>query len=76
MMPGKPGYRSAVGVMLLNPAGQVFVAHRIDMPMMPAWQMPQGGIDPGETPQQAVFRELREEIGTDRLRSSAKAEFG
>ena len=65
-MPGKQGYRSAVGVMLLNPAGQVFVARRIDMPMMRAWQMPQGGIDPGETPQQAAFRELREEIGTDK----------
>jgi putative (di)nucleoside polyphosphate hydrolase len=65
-MPGKQGYRSAVGVMLLNPAGQVFVARRIDMPMMRAWQMPQGGIDPGETPQQAAFRELREEIGTNK----------
>jgi putative (di)nucleoside polyphosphate hydrolase len=66
MMPGKQGYRSAVGIMLLNQAGQVFVARRIDMPTMAAWQMPQGGIDPGETPRQAAFRELREEIGTDK----------
>jgi putative (di)nucleoside polyphosphate hydrolase len=66
MMPGKPGYRSAVGVMLLSRAGEVFVARRIDMPMLPAWQMPQGGIDPGETPVQAALRELKEEIGTDK----------
>jgi len=65
-MPGKQGYRSAVGIMLLNQAGQVFVARRIDMPTVAAWQMPQGGIDPGETPRQAAFRELREEIGTDK----------
>jgi putative (di)nucleoside polyphosphate hydrolase len=65
-MPGKLGYRSAVGVMLLSRAGEVFVARRIDMPVMPAWQMPQGGIDPGETPVQAALRELKEEIGTDK----------
>jgi putative (di)nucleoside polyphosphate hydrolase len=53
--------------MLLNRTGQVFVARRIDMPKLPAWQMPQGGIDPGETPRQAALRELKEEIGTDRV---------
>jgi putative (di)nucleoside polyphosphate hydrolase len=61
-----PGYRPAVGIMLLNRHGGVFVARRIDMPMLPAWQMPQGGIDPGETPRQAAVRELKEEIGTDK----------
>jgi putative (di)nucleoside polyphosphate hydrolase len=50
--------------MLLNRHGEVFVGRRIDMPVMPAWQMPQGGIDPGETPRQAAMRELEEEIGT------------
>jgi len=65
-MRAKPRYRAAVGVMLLNHTGEVFVARRIDMPMMPAWQMPQGGIDPGETPLQAALRELKEEIGTDK----------
>src|SRR4029077_6820138 len=64
-----PGYRPGVGIMLLNRAGEVFVGRRIDMPAMPAWQMPQGGIDPGETPLQAALRELKEEIGT------AKAEL-
>jgi len=62
-----PFYRPAVGIMLLNPAGLVFVGRRIDMPAgLAAWQMPQGGIDPGETPRQAAFRELKEEIGTDK----------
>jgi 8-oxo-dGTP pyrophosphatase MutT (NUDIX family) len=40
-------YRAAAGVMLLSPAGQVFVAQRIDT-TLEAWQMPQGGLDPGE----------------------------
>jgi putative (di)nucleoside polyphosphate hydrolase len=62
-----PGYRPGVGIMLLNRAGEVFVGRRIDMPAMPAWQMPQGGIDPGETPLDAALRELKEEIGTDKV---------
>ena len=66
MLGQTPRYRRAVGIMLLNRAGEVFVARRIDLPTMPAWQMPQGGIDPGETPLQAALRELKEEIGTNR----------
>ncbi|MBV9587069.1 MAG: RNA pyrophosphohydrolase [Alphaproteobacteria bacterium] len=62
-----PFYRPAVGIMLLNAAGLAFVGRRIDMPAgLAAWQMPQGGIDPGETPREAAFRELQEEIGTDK----------
>src|SRR2546423_11353441 len=57
-------YRPAVGIMLLNAQREVFVARRRDMSIIPAWQMPQGGIDPGETPRQAALRELEEEIGT------------
>jgi putative (di)nucleoside polyphosphate hydrolase len=58
-------YRPGVGIMLLDSAGRVFVGRRIDMPAgMAAWQMPQGGIDPGETPGEAALRELHEEIGT------------
>jgi putative (di)nucleoside polyphosphate hydrolase len=51
--------------MLLNRSGQVFVGKRIDQ-TVESWQMPQGGIDPGETPRQAVLRELLEETGTDK----------
>ena len=54
-------YRRCVGVMLLNPAGHVFAGERIDTPG--AWQMPQGGIDPGESPAEAAQRELWEETG-------------
>lgn len=59
------GYRSAVGIMLLNSQGEVFVGRRIDMPGTAAWQMPQGGIASGETAREAAFRELKEEVGTD-----------
>lgn len=57
-------YRPCVGLMLLNARGQVFVAQRVDV-RGAAWQMPQGGIDEGESPRQAAMRELKEEIGTD-----------
>ncbi|RVU36677.1 RNA pyrophosphohydrolase [Hwanghaeella grinnelliae] len=55
-------YRPCVGVMLLNTAGQVFVGNRIDVPG-DHWQMPQGGIDHGESPAEAAFREVQEETG-------------
>ena len=58
-------YRPCVGMMLVNIEGHVFVADRTDM-NEPAWQMPQGGIDEGETPESAAWRELAEEVGTDR----------
>ena len=56
-------YRPCVGVMLLNTRGHVFVGNRIDM-LGENWQMPQGGIDEGETPRDAALRELEEEAGT------------
>ena len=56
-------YRPCVGIILLNSAGRVFVGQRIDSPG-DAWQMPQGGIDDGETPEAAARRELKEETGT------------
>ncbi|WP_262690669.1 RNA pyrophosphohydrolase [Kordiimonas aestuarii] len=54
-------YRPCAGIMLTNNTGQIFVGERIDMPG--AWQMPQGGIDEGETHDAAALRELEEEIG-------------
>jgi len=61
-------YRRGVGILLLNRDNQVFVAQRRDS-RSAAWQMPQGGIDKGEAPREAAFRELEEETGT------AKAEI-
>jgi len=55
-------YRPCVGVVLLNPEGRIFAGQRIDG-MANAWQMPQGGIDKGEAPREAVLRELVEETG-------------
>ena len=52
--------RKGVGVALLNNNNQIFVAKRIDNPN-DFWQMPQGGIDKGENPLEAAFRELKEE---------------
>ena len=49
--------------MLFNRQGEVFVGKRIDQ-TIEGWQMPQGGIDAGEEPRTAVFRELKEETGT------------
>lgn len=55
-------YRPCVGVMLANGLGQVFVGQRFDS-INAAWQMPQGGIEKGEAPQEAALRELMEETG-------------
>lgn len=55
-------YRPCAGVMLVNDAGLVFVGQRIDT-VLEAWQMPQGGIDPGEDAEAAAMRELGEETG-------------
>ena len=66
-------YRPGVGMMVLSPEGLVFVARRIDM-RSEAWQMPQGGIDEGETPEQAAIREFREEVGTDKVEIIAESE--
>jgi putative (di)nucleoside polyphosphate hydrolase len=55
-------YRPCVGVMLINPAGLIFAGRRIDS-TVPAWQMPQGGIDADEKPKAAALRELWEETG-------------
>jgi putative (di)nucleoside polyphosphate hydrolase len=61
-------YRPNVGAVLFNRDGLVLVARRADMPNAEGapggWQLPQGGMDEGEDPAVAVFRELEEEVGT------------
>lgn len=68
-------YRPCVGLMIMNRDGHLFAGQRIDNPS-DAWQMPQGGIDPGETPEIAALRELHEETSIEQgniivLRESA-----
>jgi putative (di)nucleoside polyphosphate hydrolase len=56
----KAGYRYGVGIILVNDKRQVFLAKRIGML---AWQFPQGGMKEEETPEETMYRELKEEIG-------------
>jgi len=66
-------YRPCVGVVLANADGRVLIAERLDMPG--AWQMPQGGIDPDESPREACYRELEEEIGVGPALADVTAEY-
>jgi putative (di)nucleoside polyphosphate hydrolase len=66
--PASAAYRACVGIMVLDPAGRVWIGRRPDPPTEPAgpgtwWQRPHGGIDAGEDPAQAALRELEEETG-------------
>ncbi len=58
----KDGYRPNVGIVLCNPRNQVFWGKRV---RQNSWQFPQGGIQHGETPEQAMYRELHEEVGLE-----------
>ena len=57
-------YRRCVGMMILNNENKILVGKRLDHPSG-HWQMPQGGIDDNENPNEAVWREMQEEIGTN-----------
>lgn len=65
LAPSQRPYRPGVGILLFNDRGLVFTGRRIDTREV-AWQFPQGGIDAGEEPATAAWREMREEIGTDK----------
>ena len=58
-------YRPGVGMMIINENNEIFLGKRIDT-RIEAWQMPQGGIDIGETPSGAALREMEEEIGSSK----------
>ena len=60
----KQQYRRCVGMMILNNKNEILVGRRLDHPSG-YWQMPQGGIDLDENPEEAVWREMMEEIGTN-----------
>ncbi|MGH8703866.1 MAG: RNA pyrophosphohydrolase, partial [Burkholderiales bacterium] len=59
----REGYRPNVGIILANQRNEVFWGKRVNQH---AWQFPQGGIKAGETPVQAMYRELEEEVGLAR----------
>ncbi len=63
----KKEYRRCVGMMILNEKNEILVGRRIDHPSG-YWQMPQGGIDQEEVPEDAVWREMMEEIGTNEVK--------
>jgi predicted amidohydrolase/8-oxo-dGTP pyrophosphatase MutT (NUDIX family) len=64
-------YRLNVAIIVVNDAGFVLVGERSDRPG--AWQIPQGGIEEGETPEVAAMREAQEELGTDQLEILARS---
>lgn len=79
MMTSPAGYRPCVGLALFNPAGLVFIGRRANRSQREhvapghEWQMPQGGIDAGERPIEAAYRELREETNVSSVSLLAEA---
>lgn len=70
--PGNRPYRPGIGIMLVNDHGLILAGKRVDM-KTDAWQMPQGGIDEGESVEDALWREMLEEIGTTHAEPLARA---
>lgn len=70
-------YRPCVGILLFEPHGRVWLGRRVPKwdgdVSRHMWQMPQGGIDARESPRQAAFRELKEEVGTDKAEIAAES---
>lgn len=66
-------YRQGVGAMILNPQNQIFVARRMDKAS--GLQMPQGGTEVNEKLETTLYRELKEEIGTDTFKIVRKLDF-
>ena len=60
-------YRRCVGMIILNTKNEILVGRRLDHPSG-YWQMPQGGIDKDEIPEEAVWREMMEEVGTNKAK--------
>ncbi len=64
-------YRKNVAIIIINDAGQVLAGERGDL--QGVWQIPQGGVDPGENERQAMLRELQEEVGTTEVEILAES---
>lgn len=63
MVVDRAGYRLNVGIILVNESGHLFWGRRVGHD---SWQFPQGGLNSNEAPVDAMFRELKEEVGLDR----------
>ncbi len=66
-------YRKGVGAFIINNENQIFMAERLDVKNQ--WQMPQGGVEENENLDVAIFRELQEEIGTDKFNIISKTNW-
>ncbi len=65
-------FRQGIGMVILNKDNKIFVGQRIDSKLK-IWQMPQGGILTGETPSKALFREMKEELGSNKAEIIAES---